>query len=352
MASSHQRRAAKKQRRAKRQRSTGTGTGPGRAHGADDYDVLTDQLLDDEPCPPGCDCRHPGDPLAELRREDPEQLALTLADAVLARLPEIEHAMALITGDGDLHRRVAAAADRLLARQWREMQQHGWQPGLIRHVARKLGDSADRLLAGSTAQLPLAMRLRLLGLLMTMPRLPRSNPAELRTVDPEEDRLLNRVRALLAKAEASDYPEEAEALSAKAQQLISRHSLHRALADNATTDRPGVVHLIVDDPYADAKSLLLAAVAEANRCQSVSLGRLGISSVFGHRSDLRGTEMLYTSLLTQATHTLTTQGSIRPGARQPSFRRSFYVAYAGRIHHRLSAAGEQEIADVHPWQFF
>ncbi|WP_228984453.1 dihydroxy-acid dehydratase, partial [Streptomyces sp. DH12] len=44
-----------------------------------------------------------------------------------------------------------------------------------------------------------------------------------------ESRMLGRIRALLAKAEATGFPEEAEALSAKAQELMARHSVDEAL---------------------------------------------------------------------------------------------------------------------------
>lgn len=44
-------------------------------------------------------------------------------------------------------------------------------------------------------------------------------------------RMLTRIRALLAKAEATGFPQEAEALTAKAQELMARHSVDEALLD-------------------------------------------------------------------------------------------------------------------------
>lgn len=52
-----------------------------------------------------------------------------------------------------------------------------------------------------------------------------------------DDRVLARVRALLAKAESTEFPDEAEALLAKAQALISRHAIDRAAVAGET--RPG-----------------------------------------------------------------------------------------------------------------
>ena len=41
--------------------------------------------------------------------------------------------------------------------------------------------------------------------------------------------MLSRIRALLAKAEATEYAEEAEALSARAQELMAKYSIDQAL---------------------------------------------------------------------------------------------------------------------------
>ena len=45
------------------------------------------------------------------------------------------------------------------------------------------------------------------------------------------DRALRRIRGLLAKAESTDFPEEAEALTAKAQELMTRHAVDAALLE-------------------------------------------------------------------------------------------------------------------------
>ena len=56
---------------------------------------------------------------------------------------------------------------------------------------------------------------------------------------PLDHRLLARVRALLARAELTGFDEEAEALTAKAQELITRHAIADALAH--TPDDAGTV---------------------------------------------------------------------------------------------------------------
>jgi hypothetical protein len=58
--------------------------------------------------------------------------------------------------------------------------------------------------------------------------------------------------------------------------------------------------LWIDQPYVSAKSMLVHAVAEANRCQSVLSESLGFCTLIGEPADLEAVELLVTSLLVQA----------------------------------------------------
>jgi hypothetical protein len=210
----------------------------------------------------------------------------------------------------------------------------------------------------------LVVGIELLALLLRLPKLPRlidppgvSSRPRVRPVrrpivddDGRHQRMLAKVRALLAKAESTTFPEEAEALTAKAQELMARHAIDDAMVDASagTADAPIGVRLQVDAPYASPKSLLLAEVASANRCRAVWSGELGFTTVFGFESDVDFVEVLYTSLLVQATRAMAAAGSVsdRYGrSRTRSFRTSFLVAYASRIGQRLreaEAAGRAE----------
>ena len=161
-----------------------------------------------------------------------------------------------------------------------------------------------------------------------------------------DSRLLARVRALLAKAESTEFPDEAEALSAKAQELISRHSIDRA-ALAGTDDTVAVMgrRVAVDSPYAQAKSVLLGTVAVANRCQAVRSVEFGFSTVFGASDDLAAVDLLYTSLLAQATAAMLAAGSADRRRRLPSFRESFLAAYAVRVGERLRGAADAAVGD-------
>ncbi|MFD0903220.1 DUF2786 domain-containing protein [Actinomadura sediminis] len=158
-----------------------------------------------------------------------------------------------------------------------------------------------------------------------------------------DQRTLGRVRALLAKAESTEFPEEAEALSARAQELIARHSIDHALLDAESDDvaGPAGCRVPVDNPYDAPKAVLLTVVADANHCRAVWHRELGFSTVLGFPADLAAVEMLFTSLLVQATSAMVQAGPRRDArgrSRTRSFRHAFLNAYAARIGERLRGA--------------
>jgi hypothetical protein len=177
-----------------------------------------------------------------------------------------------------------------------------------------------------------------LGFLLTLPAL---TPPGTATPDRParhavDEKKLSRVRALLAKAESSSFPEEAEALSAKAQELMTRYAFDRVLveAGEAGPDVPASRRIWLDTPYVDAKSLLVHVVAQANRCRAVFDARWDFVTVVGDEHDLDSVALLTTSLLVQATRAMIAD----PAGRDRAFRKSFLVSYATRIGERLEEA--------------
>jgi hypothetical protein len=205
--------------------------------------------------------------------------------------------------------------------------------------------------------------IEVLAMLLALPVLARIMPppgSMVATATPRrgvDQKMLARVRALLAKAESTTFPDEAEALSAKAQELMSRYSLELIVADSAASSgsdpHPAAARrLWLDNPYVAAKALLVGAVAEANRCRTVLSEGLGFTTVLGDEVDLEIVELLSTSLLVQATRAMVASGSqiTRTGrSRTRSFRQSFLIAYATRIGERLTTArdvGAAAVADA------
>jgi hypothetical protein len=161
-----------------------------------------------------------------------------------------------------------------------------------------------------------------------------------------DQRQLDRVRALLAKAESTSFAEEAETYTAKAQELMARHSIDYALLSvgDGARDEPVGRRIGIDNPYEAPKVLLLDAVAGANRCRTVWSSHFGFVTVLGFAADIDGVELLFTSLLVQATTAMMRAGSRRDAygrSSTRSFRQSFLTAYAQRIGERLSAATRQ-----------
>ncbi|MFC9733023.1 DUF2786 domain-containing protein [Streptomyces roseolus] len=284
------------------------------------------------------------------------------------------------------------ATDAGLARRGEEfvrtLWERGWQPAdLARTVRRELAEEHLRLLdglvraeTGRYATLPRRWReqldaltdaagegagpadrfsyatavLELYRLLVRLPRLDAVGPVPGETLPPAavgEPRMLTRIRALLAKAEATGYPEEAEALTAKAQELMARHSLDEAgLAAGApAAQTPGAIRVGVEPPYEQAKAILLDAVASANHCRAVWNEAYGFSTVVGFEADLDPVELLYTSLLVQGTAAMTrAEAEQRKGGRKrtKSFRQSFLLAYANRLGARLEATSRRVAAEA------
>jgi hypothetical protein len=162
------------------------------------------------------------------------------------------------------------------------------------------------------------------------------------------DRLLNRIRGLLAKAEGTDHPAEAETFTEKAQELMTRHAVDEAVLRGLQHEEIPVasrrVHL--QSPYANVKATLLNAVARANRCRTVLMNEYDIAVLVGTPTDVDQTELLFTSLLIQATRAMADAGHRGTGSfdRSATFRRSFLLAYATRIGERLREADQATTA--------
>jgi hypothetical protein len=160
--------------------------------------------------------------------------------------------------------------------------------------------------------------------------------------------MLSKIRALLSKAEASTFTEEADAFTSKAQDLMTRYAIDEALLEDSEGHGDVLTRRIhIDNPYAQAKVQLLSTVGEINRVRVIWDDHHGMATAVGMAIDLELVEMLFTSLLVQATRALTEAGNSRSTAgyqsgrlnRSPSFRRAFLLAYANRIGERLEAAG-------------
>lgn len=334
-----------------------------------------------------------------------ELLVSALCDAAMCSEHDAQwHATDLLKDFPDAPRDLDLAADTVMTDAVRAAWEAGWMPSDLHELARRrLESPASEYLAGAiileskryaVAELhprwradlavvsagidrnaptrqtgrwavlravdrcaALTVVLEVLGLLGSLPvletLLPLPGTCQHTTVAAGnvDEKALGRVRALLAKAEATKFPDEAEALSAKAQELMSRYSLHQAVADH-DRGRAAVAaarRIWIDSPYAGAKALLVQTVGTANRCRTVWTENLGFVTVVGSETDLNLVELLTTSLLVQANRAMLAAGRTagRHGhTRSRSFRQSFLVAYASRIGERLDTTTATVAAEV------
>ncbi|WP_033288190.1 DUF2786 domain-containing protein [Amycolatopsis jejuensis] len=163
---------------------------------------------------------------------------------------------------------------------------------------------------------------------------------------PDHDTLLERVRKLLAKAEdPAVTAAEAELYNTKAAELVARHGIDNAMlaASGQRGDDITVLKLPVANPYSRDKASLLTSIAYPLRCRTL-LHRVGQGveavTVFGYRSDLARVELLFTSLLLQASTQLT---RVRPEERVfreslAAYRRTWLHGFARAVHERLTHA--------------
>ena len=158
---------------------------------------------------------------------------------------------------------------------------------------------------------------------------------------------LDTIRKLLTKAEGASTPAEAETYTAKAVELMARHGIDAALlaAAQPGRDEIGAQRIVMDDPYSAGKARLLAWTASALRCRAVLHsapgGKVAAVTVFGFASDRERVELLFTSLLLQATSQLV---RLRPSWRGESvaaYRRSWLYGFGAEVHRRLTEAEER-----------
>jgi Protein of unknown function (DUF2786) len=152
--------------------------------------------------------------------------------------------------------------------------------------------------------------------------------------------ILRKVRKLLAKAEATDNPREAEAFSAKAAALVAAHRIDPArLAADHGQDELTVRRVPVGrGAYVRARLALLQAIADNHDAELVwKSGPDGATALLaGFASDLEAVLLLYESLHLQAASQMAAVRRATPAATQ-RWRRAFLFGFASRIGQMLQA---------------
>lgn len=176
-----------------------------------------------------------------------------------------------------------------------------------------------------------------------------------------------KVAALLRKAESTEFPDEADALTAKAHALMAKHRIDAAMvaATTGIVSGGGIVrHAFgITGSYGPRKVALAHAVARATGCQAVSADygaankaaagwRYGLE-VFGTQDDVSWCESLYNSLVTQMDDRIA-RDTKRLGYAGGTGRRygtSFVMGFTAEVTERLkavNAAAQQEAQSAAP----
>ena len=167
------------------------------------------------------------------------------------------------------------------------------------------------------------------------------------------DSLLNRIRALLAKAESTDFPEEAETYTAKAMQLISKYGIDQTLLQaKEKTSVVGDRIFKVYAPFARDKITFFNAIVNALGGRAVFLSHKSKINhgfeelhVFATETDLARIDMLFTSLLVQCANAMNhaVRNSIAGQQRPRKFKSDFLYGFTNEVSLRLLRA-EREAA--------
>lgn len=156
----------------------------------------------------------------------------------------------------------------------------------------------------------------------------------------KNEAMLRKIRGLLAQAEdPACTPEEAEAFSAKAEELLVKYGIDQAMLDAGKTrgrGKPTDRKVPMVAPYKMPKVTLLHQIASAYGVKMVMIGRQ-YSHLVGFEADLDAVDLLYTSLLLQCSNAMTRarRASGRRGEDMVAFTNSFIEGFAATVGQRL-----------------
>ncbi|MEU5433843.1 DUF2786 domain-containing protein [Streptomyces sp. NPDC020719] len=166
--------------------------------------------------------------------------------------------------------------------------------------------------------------------------------------------MLARIRALLTKAEATEFAEEAEQLTAKASELMAKYGIEQTMLSAAKPkqERPTSRLIEITGTYAKDRQQLLSYIGTAlgaqtvyTRVRSTTTGHPVLAvDLFGYESDLERIELLFNSLVLQAFNGMK---RVRPlyGESTTSYRKTWLAGFSVAIYNRLKSAEETAKAD-------
>lgn len=164
----------------------------------------------------------------------------------------------------------------------------------------------------------------------------------------ENEKMIDRITALITKANAEGVTEhESEALMAKAYELMERYRVDDAMLASRAGIKFKPTHklIVVDGTYAKGRRYLSSSIVFAMGLTGVYTTRVNPEAykaekaidVFGFESDLEVFQMLYTSLLLQASSGVLQVKGYSTGDTR-SLRNGFWFGFADRVRWRMTEA--------------
>jgi len=159
------------------------------------------------------------------------------------------------------------------------------------------------------------------------------------------------IRALLAKAESTDSPQEAETLTAKAMELLAKYGIDEALLEAKGEKVAQVItkRIVISGAYANRRSILWFNVAKILRVKSVQVSNSKAGYVmmaYGFEADFDRLEILWNSLDLQLANAMA-NAYVPYYENKRSYMTTFIAAYTSRVISRLKereeAAEAQEV---------
>lgn len=177
--------------------------------------------------------------------------------------------------------------------------------------------------------------------------------------------ITEKVALLLAKAEATDNPHEAEAYSRKAEELMLKHNIEEATVaakrPGHKADAIGMERIPVQGQYAAALVTYGGVVAQSFSLRSytqLTVGK-GVSAIsyiwlVGHQSDIAQATTLVNSLLIQSEHAMRYWWEHEGRdvcahlgkSKQYAARREFFFAFASGARQRLSETRDRVVHEA------
>lgn len=165
-----------------------------------------------------------------------------------------------------------------------------------------------------------------------------------------EEKMIDRIKALLAKAEATPFPEEAEAFSAKAAELMEKYRVDPEQVLDRSAEFVRHTFVLSNFKYLRPSLDLLCAVARHYGVIVMipSTGNSKTPTLVGDPKDIEATLLMFGSLAIQRDRACLRE-PVPMGYNTNSFRNSFCIGYARRISMRLrdirKAAVQEAVAE-------